>query len=73
VLAVVLGLGGCGIHMVRALLPHAPLEVGAFVLAIVLYLAVRRRPLLPCRAVTLVAASVTLLAIAALLETVLAP
>jgi hypothetical protein len=72
VLAVVLGVGGYGMQMVRALLPHAPLEVGAFALAIVLYLAARRRPLAPCRAVTLVAASVTLLAIAALLETYLA-
>ncbi len=72
VLAVVLGLGGYGTEMVRALLPHGPLEVSAFAVAVVLYLAARRRPLRPRRAVTLVAASVTLLAIAALLETFLA-
>jgi Stage II sporulation protein M len=68
VAAVVLGLGGYGMRMVAALLPHGPVEVTAFAAAIVLYLAARRQPIAAGRAVTLAAASVALLAIAALLE-----
>ena len=69
--AVVLGLGGYGARMVQALLPHGPAELGAFALAVVLYLAARHGPVHPRRAFTLASASIALLAAAALLETFL--
>jgi hypothetical protein len=69
VLIVAAGLGAYGTRMARALLPHGPLELAAFALAIALYLQGRRR-VLPIRcAVTIGAASLALLTGAAALET----
>jgi hypothetical protein len=67
--AVILGLGGYGAQMGRALLPHGPLEVSAFALAIMVYLAAREGPVDRRRAATLATASIVLLALAAVLET----
>jgi hypothetical protein len=67
--AVVLGLGGYGGRMVRAVLPHGPVEVVAFAAATVLYLDARRGPIAARRASLLALVSLALLALAALLET----
>ena len=62
-------LGAYGMRMVRAALPHGPVELAAYSLALALYLQGRRRPL-PARHVVAVAAlSAAALAAAALLET----
>ena len=55
--------------MVRATLPHGPVEVAAYALALALYLQGRRRPLPAARMAATIVASVALLALAALLET----
>ena len=61
-------LGAYGTRMVRAVLPHGPVELAAFAVAIALYLQGRQRAL-PVRQLLLTAAaSVGLLAAAALLE-----
>ncbi len=61
--------GAYGTRMVRAALPHGPVELAAYSLALALYLHGRRRPL-PARSVTAVfALSVVMLALAAVLET----
>ncbi len=63
--------GAYGMRMVRAALPHGPVELAAYSLALALYLQGRNRPL-PTRHVLAVAAlSVSVLALAALLETFL--
>jgi hypothetical protein len=72
VASVVLGLGGYGARMLVAILPHGPIEAAAFTCALVLYAAGRRRRLAPRRALTLSAASLLLLAVAACLETFMA-
>jgi hypothetical protein len=54
--------------MVRAMLPHGPFEVAAYSLALALYLQGRHRPLPAVRTTRTIAASVALLALAALLE-----
>jgi hypothetical protein len=60
--------GAYGVRMIRAALPHGPLEFGAFSLALGLYLKGRHQPI-RFGLMTLVAAvSVTGLALAALLE-----
>jgi hypothetical protein len=61
--------GAYGERMVRAMLPHGPIEVAAYSLALALYLQGRRRPLPAVRTAGTIAASVALLALAALLET----
>jgi hypothetical protein len=62
-------LGAYGTRMLRATLPHGPLELAAYSLALALYLQGRRRPL-PLLLVLLVAAlSIAALALAAVLET----
>ena len=62
-------LGAYGMRMVRAALPHGPVELAACSLALALYLQGRRRPL-PARHVVAVAAlSAAALAAAAVLET----
>jgi hypothetical protein len=69
--AVVIGasFGAYGMRMVRAALPHAPVELATYALALALYIEGRRRPL-PVRHVLAVAAlSTSALAAAALLET----
>jgi hypothetical protein len=61
--------GAYGTRMVRAALPHGPVELAAYALALALYLQGRDRPL-PIRHVLAVAAlSISVLALAALLET----
>jgi len=61
--------GGYGGRMVRAMLPHGPVEVSAFALALALYLNGRSRPLTGLQMAITIAASVALLAAAAFLET----
>jgi hypothetical protein len=65
------GIGAYGEPMVRALLPHGPVELAAFALTLTLYLDARRvrRPLAQLLAPA--AAATALLAAAALLETYL--
>jgi hypothetical protein len=69
VLIVAAGLGAYGSRMARALLPHGPLELAAFALALALYLQGRRRPLPSRYLLTTGALSALLLAGAAALET----
>jgi hypothetical protein len=63
------GLGAYGPRMAAALLPHGPLELAAFALALCLYRDARRRPVTLHRALTRGGVAVLLLAVAALLET----
>jgi hypothetical protein len=65
-------LGAYGDRMVAAIMPHGPLELVAFSLALCLYAQSRRARLAPSRAAVLVTASLTVLAVAALVETFLA-
>jgi transketolase C-terminal domain/subunit len=69
VLVVGAAVGAYGERMVRAMLPHGPFEVAAYSLELTLYLEGRRRPLPAARLTGTIAASVALLALAALLET----
>ena len=69
VLVVGAGLGGYGLRMARAELPHGPVELAAYALALALYLQGRRRALPRSHLARVVAVSVALLAIAAGLET----
>ena len=69
VLVVGAAVGGYGTRMVRAMLPHGPVEVAAYALALALYLQGRSRPLPTARLAGTIATSVALLAVAALLET----
>ena len=69
VLVVGAAVGGYGTRMVRAMLPHGPVEVAAYALALALYLLGRSRPLPTARLAGTIATSVALLAVAALLET----
>jgi hypothetical protein len=69
VLVIGASIGAYGTRMVRAALPHGPVELAAYALALALYLQGRHRPL-PIRHVLAVAAlSMSALALAALLET----
>jgi len=61
--------GAYGMRMVRAALPHGPVELVAYSLALALYLQGRRRPLPTRHASTVAALSISALAAAALLET----
>ena len=69
VLVVGAGLAGYGWRMARAELPHGPVELAAYSLALALYLQGRRRALPPSHLARVVAVSVALLALAAVLET----
>ena len=69
VLVVGAGLGGYGERMARAELPHGPVELAAYALALALYLQGRRRALPAVHLARVVAVSVALLALAAALET----
>jgi hypothetical protein len=69
VLVVGAAIGAYGERMVRAILPHGPFEVAAYSLSLALYKQGRRRPLPVVRLAGTIAASVALLALAALLET----
>ena len=69
VLVVGAGLGAYGERMARAELPHGPVELAAYALALALYLQGRRRLLPAAHVAGIAAASVALLALAAALET----
>ena len=69
VFVVGLSLGAYGRRMVRAVLPHGPVELAAYALALALYLEGRDEPLPARRALVIIAVSISLLAVAALLET----
>ena len=69
VLVVGAALGGYGTRMVRAMLPHGPVELAAYALALALYLQGRRRALPDPHAGGSIAASVALLAARRALET----
>jgi hypothetical protein len=62
------GVGAYGDRMVRALLPHGPLELSAYSLALSLYVAGRRGPLAPARWIAVGALCVLQLLVAAALE-----
>jgi hypothetical protein len=62
-------LGAYGTRMLRATLPHGPLEVAAYSLALALYVKGRRRPLPLRLAFGVATLSVAVLAVAAVLET----
>ena len=69
VLVVGAALGAYGPRMVRAVLPHGPIEFAAYSLALGLYLQGRRRALPGAHVAKVAAISVGLLALAAALET----
>lgn len=61
--------GAYGARMLRAALPHGPIELAAYSLALSLYLKARRRPLPAHCVLAAMALSASMLAIAAVLET----
>ena len=63
--------GAYGTRMLGAALPHGPVELAAYSLALSLYLQGRRRPLPARSVVAVLALSVVMLALAAVLETYL--
>ena len=63
------GLGAYGSRMARAMLPHGPVELAAFSLALALYLQGRHQRLSSSYLIAAAAASAALLAAAAVLET----
>jgi hypothetical protein len=69
VLVVGLSLGAYGTRMVRAALPHGPVELAAYSLALALYLQGRRRRLPPRHMLAIAALCVSGLVLAAGLET----
>ncbi len=71
VLVVGAAIGAYGERMLAAMLPHGPVELAAYTVALALYLQGRRRPLPARQLVGSVAISVGLLALAAVLETFL--
>lgn len=68
-LVVGVSLGAYGTRMLRAMLPHGPVELAAYTLTIALYLHGRRQALPARQIAATIATSVTLLAVAAVLET----
>ena len=69
VLVVGAAVGAYGTRMVRAMLPHGPIEVAAYGLALGLYLHGRHRPLATTQIIATLALGIVLLALAATLET----
>lgn len=69
VLVIGTAIGGYGTRMLVAMVPHGPVELAAYSLALGLYLRGRRRALPTARMVMVACASVALLALAAALET----
>ena len=69
VLVIGAAIGGYGTRMLVAMLPHGPVELAAYSLALALYLRGRRRALPAARMAVVACASVALLALAAALET----
>ncbi len=68
-LTVGVSVGAYGTRMLVAMLPHGPVELAAYTLPIALYLHGRRRALPARQLAATIASSITLLAIAAVLET----
>ena len=66
-------LGAYGTRMAAAMLPHGPLELAAFALALALYLRARQGPLAPRRLAAVAPACIALLVVAAALETYVVP
>jgi len=66
-------IGGYGMRMLVAMLPHGPVELAAYSLSLGLYLRGRRRALPKARMAMVACASVALLALAAALETWVSP
>ena len=66
---VAVALGAYGSRMAAAMLPHGPLELAAFALALCVYRDARRRPVRAGRALGRAATGLALLAAAALVET----
>jgi hypothetical protein len=62
-------LGAYGQRMVKAVLPHGPIELAAYSLVVGLYVEGRRRPLRAAHLTKVTLTSLALLAVAALLET----
>jgi hypothetical protein len=69
VIVVGASLGAYGARMLRALLPHGPVELAAYSLALSLYAQGRNQRLAARQALVVIAISVALLALAAVLET----
>lgn len=69
VLVIGAAIGGYGTRMLVATLPHGPVELAAYSIALALYLTGRRRALPAARMTVVACASVALLALAAGLET----
>ena len=69
VIVVGASLGAYGTRMVQAALPHGPVELAAYSLALALYLQGRNRPLPTRHVLAVTALSISVLALAALLET----
>jgi hypothetical protein len=69
VIVVGASVGAYGIRMVRALLPHGPVEVAAYSLALALYIQGRERPLPLRHALVILGLATSALAVAAVLET----
>jgi hypothetical protein len=69
VLVIGSAIGGYGARMLVAMLPHGPVELAAYSLALGLYLSGRRRALPAARMAVVACGSVALLALAAALET----
>lgn len=67
-LAVAAGIGAYGTRMLAAILPHGPLELAAFAVAVVLYRHARRGRVEIRRAAVLAASGLALLAVAAPVE-----
>jgi hypothetical protein len=70
VLVIGAAIGAYGPRMLRATLPHGPVELAAYTVARVLYLHGRRRALPASQLARAILTSVGLLAIAAVLETI---
>ena len=62
-------LGAYGLRMIRAALPHGPLELTAYSLALAVYLQGRDRPLTLRHVILILTLSTLLLGLAAALET----
>jgi hypothetical protein len=69
VIVVGASVGAYGSRMVRAVLPHGPIELGAYALAIALYIQGRDKPVHASHTLATAAMAISLLALAALLET----
>jgi hypothetical protein len=69
VIVVGASLGAYGSGMIRAVLPHGPVELAAYALVLALYIQDRNTPLPMSHLLAIAAMSISLLALAAVLET----